>query len=69
LNTFGFVYFPEILPLKVRATGVSAGLGAFNAITIMLVQVTPLALEAIRWKFFMIFVIMDAVFITYFYFL
>jgi hypothetical protein len=34
----------------------------------MLVQVTPIAIESISWKYFLIFVFTDAVFIIVFYF-
>lgn len=35
----------------------------------MLVQCTPLALQAISWRYFLIFLIMDFIFIIGFYFL
>jgi hypothetical protein len=34
----------------------------------MLVQVTPIAIEAISWRYFLIFVICDCIFIIIFYF-
>lgn len=34
----------------------------------MLVQVTPIAVEKIAWKYFLIFIICDAIFITVVYF-
>ncbi|KAF1815175.1 general substrate transporter [Eremomyces bilateralis CBS 781.70] len=63
LNAFGYAYTPEILPLPIRATGVATGFATMNGIIIMLVQVTPLALESITWKYFLIFVFMDVIFI------
>lgn len=39
-----------------------------SAIIIMLVQVTPIAVEAISWRYFLIFVFMDAIFVVVFYF-
>lgn len=44
------------------------GYATFNAIVILLVQVTPLALDAISWKYFLIFLILDFVFVVLFYF-
>ena len=40
-----------------------------NAIIIMLVQVTPIAVEAISWRYFLIFIFMDAIYIVVFYFM
>jgi hypothetical protein len=34
----------------------------------MLVQVTPIAIDAISWRYFLIFVICDCIFIVIFYF-
>lgn len=56
------------MPSNIRATGTATGYAIFNLIVIMLAQVTPLAIEAISWKYFMIFVICDAIFIVIFYF-
>ena len=52
-----------------RAVGVASQYATFNAILILLVQVTPLALDAISWRYFMIFLIMDVIFIIVFYFM
>ncbi|OAG39744.1 hypothetical protein AYO21_06019 [Fonsecaea monophora] len=66
MNTFFPVYCTEIMPTNIRATGTASGYALFNLIVIMLVQVTPMAIEAISWKYFMIFVICDVVFIVIF---
>jgi ABC-type Fe3+-siderophore transport system permease subunit len=74
----------QILPTKIRAVGVACNYAMFNAIVIMLVQVTrefcsvfsmkqlltltALAIDAISWKYFLIFVICDMIFIVLFYF-
>jgi MFS family permease len=55
INTFFPTYAGEIMPTAIRATGTATGYALFNLIVIMLVQVTPLAIEAISWKYFMIF--------------
>jgi hypothetical protein len=68
LNSFAYVYFPEILPSSIRAAGSASGIASLNAAIILLVQVTPLAIEAISWKYFIIFICTDLVFIVYFYF-
>jgi hypothetical protein len=57
-------------PMEIRATGLAYGFAMLNAIIIMLVQVTPIAVQAISWKYFMIFIFCDAIFVVvvYFYF-
>ena len=40
MNTFFATYAGEILPTKIRAVGVACNYAMFNAIVIMLVQVT-----------------------------
>lgn len=69
INSFSYTYIAEILPMAIRATVVSAAFGSANALVILLVQVTPIAIEKISWKYFMIFVIGDAIFLVLFYFL
>jgi hypothetical protein len=56
------------MPTPIRAAGNAVAFCTFNAITIMLVQVTPIAIEHIAWRFFLIFIICDAIFITVVYF-
>ncbi|OAP65560.1 hypothetical protein AYL99_01532 [Fonsecaea erecta] len=67
-NSFVFTYIPEILPTPVRAAlgGTITAWG--SAFVILLVQVTPIAIEHISWKYFMIFVICTAVYAVVFYF-
>jgi Sugar (and other) transporter len=54
--------------MEIRATGLAYGFAMLNAIIIMLVQVTPIAIQAISWKFFLIFIFTDAIFIIVVYF-
>lgn len=68
MNAFGYTYPSEIMPTPIRAAGNAVAFCTFNAITIMLVQVTPIAIEHIAWRFFLIFIITDAIFITVVYF-
>ena len=56
------------MPTCIRSAGVACGYATFNCIVILLVYITPLALDAISWKFFLIFVICDIIFIVLFYF-
>lgn len=64
MNSFGYTYPSEIMPTPIRAVGNATAFCTFNAITIMLVQVTPIAVEKIAWKYFLIFIICDAIFIA-----
>ena len=43
------------------------GFGSKTALVVMLVQVTPIAIEAISWRYFMIFIFCNAAFIVIFY--
>ena len=61
-------YPGEISPTNIRAFGVGTNYAVFNAVVIALVQVTPIAIDAISWRYFLIFVICDAIFIVIFYF-
>jgi sugar porter (SP) family MFS transporter len=63
INTFAYTYPSEISPTAIRSFIVGLCSATFNGITIMQVQVTPIAIEAISWKYYMIFVICDAFFI------
>lgn len=69
MNSFSYTYIPEIMPTAIRAAGVATAFTISNAFVIMLVQVTPIAIDAISWKFFMIFIFFDAIFLILFYFL
>ena len=68
MNSFAYAYIPEILPTNIRAAGTAAAFAVQNGMIIMLVQVTPLAIDTIAWKYFMIFVFTDAIFLVVFYF-
>ncbi|KIW08633.1 uncharacterized protein PV09_00589 [Verruconis gallopava] len=69
MNSFGYTYPSEIMPTPIRAVGNAVAFCTFNAITIMLVQVTPIAVQHISWKYFLIFIVCDAIFITTVYFM
>ena len=64
MNAFGYTYPSEIMPTPIRAAGNAVSFCTFNAITLMLAQVTPIAIERIAWRYFVIFVVCDAIFIA-----
>lgn len=68
MNAFGYTYPPEILPVQIRATGMALGFGLKMATTIALVQVTPLAIQRVSWRYFLVFVISIALFLVGFWF-
>jgi len=71
--TIGFqatvwVYPPEILPLRLRQIG-TAGASACNwIINFMVVQVTPVGISNIGWKYYIIYAIFNACFVPIMYF-
>lgn len=68
MNAFGPLYASEIMPTEIRAAGVASGYLTFNAIGVMITQVTPIAIEKITWRYFLIFLIMDCIFLIIAYF-
>ena len=49
--------------MEIRATGLACGFAMLNAIIIMLVQVTPIAIAAISWRYFLIFIFLHFIFV------
>jgi MFS family permease len=69
MNAFAYAYIPEILPTPIRATGVAISWAVNSGVIVMLVQVTPLGIERISWRYFMIFVFVDAIYMVLVYWL
>lgn len=63
MNSFATVYAAEISPTAIRSGIVCCGYATFNVVVILLVYITPRALNAISWKYFLIFTIMDVIYI------
>jgi amino acid permease len=61
-------YASEIMPTCVRAAGVASGYAIFNVIVIVLVQVTPLAIEKVSWRYFLTFLLWDCIAVVVYYF-
>ena len=62
-------YAAEIMPNAIRTVGCAVSYMALHLMIIVLVQVTPLAVEAISWRYFLIFLICSSIFAVIFYFL
>jgi MFS family permease len=69
MNAFAYAYIPEILPTPIRATGVAISWAVCSGVIVMLVQVTPLGIERISWRYFMIFIFVDAIYMILVYWL
>lgn len=69
MNSMAYAYIPEILPTKIRAAGVGFSWTIQSCVIVMLVQCTPLGIEHISWKFFMIFIFVDAIYMALAYWL
>lgn len=55
----GWIYLPEMLPLRTRgkATALGAALGNW-AMNVVVSQISPLALQAITWKYYIVYVVL-----------
>lgn len=51
------------MPTEIRAAGLACGYFVFNAVAVLLAQITPLAVAAISWRFFLIFLGMDCIYL------
>jgi hypothetical protein len=63
-----YVYVAEILPTKIRAKGLCVGVLAANLCSVTFSQTTPMAFEAISWKYSFIFMACNAVVLPLLYF-
>jgi hypothetical protein len=52
----------DLQPMEVRATGMAFGFASKTAIVVMLVQVTPIAVQDISWRYFLVFIVCDVIF-------
>ncbi|GLI81307.1 hypothetical protein PoHVEF18_009683 [Penicillium ochrochloron] len=64
-----FLYVGEIAPVKMRATINGISVGTFWALNILIAEITPIAFNAIAWRFFIIFAGLNAVMAVLVYFL
>lgn len=56
------------MPTKIRATGVAAGYIVFNVMGVLMTQTAPLAIAAMTWKYFIIWLVLDCVYVVIVYF-
>ncbi|KAJ4375408.1 hypothetical protein N0V83_002495 [Neocucurbitaria cava] len=58
-----YLYPAEIMPTCIRSAGVATAYVVMHTVMIVIVQVAPLALEAISWRFFLIFLVANVAFV------
>jgi hypothetical protein len=68
MNTFGPAYGAEIMTTNIRSAGVAVGYFVFNCLIIVHTQTATLAIAAIAWRYFLIFLILDCVYVVLVYF-
>jgi MFS family permease len=61
LDASQFFYLSEIFPRHIRAEGMALGMGALYLADIIVLVAGPIALDKIKWKFFLVFIIPTAV--------
>ncbi|KAM5356574.1 hypothetical protein ACJ41O_003220 [Fusarium nematophilum] len=63
VNCVPWVYVPEILPLKARARGTAIGISSNWLWNFVIVMITPVLIERIGWKSYLIFAITNYLFV------
>ncbi|KAF9045772.1 general substrate transporter [Hymenopellis radicata] len=67
-NCIPWVYVPEILPLHARAKGTAIGISSNWIWNFTIVMITPVILNRLQWKAYLIFVATNALFVPIIYF-
>lgn len=57
LDASQYLYVSEIFPMHIRAEGMALGLSGYYLADILLLVAGPIALDQIKWKFFLVFII------------
>ena len=61
LDASQFLYLSEIFPMHIRAEGMALGMSALYLADIIVLVAGPIALDSIKWKFFLVFIIPTAI--------
>ncbi|ESK89756.1 hexose carrier protein [Moniliophthora roreri MCA 2997] len=67
-NCIPWVYVPEILPLHARAKGTAIGISSNWIWNFTIVMITPIILNRLQWKAYLIFVVTNTLFVPLVYF-
>lgn len=68
INSVPWVYVPEILPLEARTKGTAIGVSSNWLWNFTVVMITPVIINRIQWKAYLIFMITKFLFIPIIYF-
>lgn len=68
INSVPWVYVPEILPLDARSKGTAIGVSSNWLWNFTVVMITPVIINRIQWKAYLIFMITNFIFIPVVYF-
>ena len=69
LNSVPWVVVPEILPLEARTRGTAIGISSNWLWNFTIVMITPIIINRLEWKAYLIFMITNALFVPIIYFL
>lgn len=69
MNCVPWVYVPEILPLHARTRGTAIGVSSNWLWNFTIVMITPIIINRLQWKAYLIFMVTNFVFIPVIYFL
>ncbi len=68
VNCVPWVYVPEILPLKARTRGTAIGISSNWLWNFTVVMITPVIINRLQWKAYLIFMATNLLFVPAFYF-
>jgi MFS family permease len=68
VNCVPWVYVPEILPLEARTRGTAIGISSNWLWNFTVVMITPVIINRLQWKAYLIFMTTNALFVPAFYF-
>ena len=68
INSVPWVYVPEILPLEARTKGTAIGVSSNWLWNFVIVMITPVIINRLQWKAYLIFMVTNLAFIPFIYF-
>lgn len=68
VNCVPWVYVPEILPLEARTRGTAIGISSNWLWNFTVVMITPVIINRLQWKAYLIFMVTNLLFVPAFYF-
>ncbi|KAK5170540.1 uncharacterized protein LTR77_005128 [Saxophila tyrrhenica] len=54
------VYLPELFPTHLRAKGMALGIASLDLTDLILLQISPVAIRAIGWRYYLLFISVSA---------